>query len=280
MAERKPVVLVGGVLKEMPSGDALPAANIPEVTAPNIHAAPAKPTPADADELGYVDSAAGWGLVKLTWANLKTALSNIFLPKTGGRVADSDINPGAVEVGIYGSGDRPAYIDLHAYGAPLEVDYSARIIRNGGPNGELSIFQNGTSPVAFYASGGILSNVGPIGYGVGNGGTAVQAKSNTTPVPINKQNGVIYLANGSIPGSGIIVFELQNTFITANSIVVVHGSYIDTGTGSGSAISQFTPQVNYVQAGIAVVQIKNNYAGTIPTDGVTIRFAVFAGSAS
>lgn len=70
MAERKPVVLVSGVLKEMPSGDALPAANIPEVTAPNIHAAPSKATPADADELGLADSAASWGLKKLTFANL------------------------------------------------------------------------------------------------------------------------------------------------------------------------------------------------------------------
>lgn len=78
MAERKPVVLVGGVLKEMPSGDALPAANIPEVTAPNIHAAPSKTTPVDADELGLSDSAASWGLKKLTFANLKAVLLAYF----------------------------------------------------------------------------------------------------------------------------------------------------------------------------------------------------------
>lgn len=78
MAERKPVVLVGGVLKEMPSGDALPAANIPEVTAANIHAAPSKATPVDADELGLSDSAASWGLKKLTFANLKAVLLAYF----------------------------------------------------------------------------------------------------------------------------------------------------------------------------------------------------------
>ena len=78
MAERKPVVLVGGVLKEMPPGDALPAANIPNVTAPNIHAAPSKTTPADADELGLSDSAASWELKKLTFANLKAVLLAYF----------------------------------------------------------------------------------------------------------------------------------------------------------------------------------------------------------
>ncbi len=43
-----------------------------------IHAAPAKPTPADADEFGYVDSTAGWTLKKLTWANLKAVLLAYF----------------------------------------------------------------------------------------------------------------------------------------------------------------------------------------------------------
>ncbi len=38
------------------------------------HAASGKATPVDADELPLVDSAGSWGLKKLTWANLKTAL--------------------------------------------------------------------------------------------------------------------------------------------------------------------------------------------------------------
>ena len=70
MAVRKPVVLVDGQLKELPSTDFLPAANIPEVAAAHIHAATSKTTPDDADELGITDSAASWGLKKLTFANL------------------------------------------------------------------------------------------------------------------------------------------------------------------------------------------------------------------
>ena len=79
MAVRKPVVLVDGQLKELPSTDFLPAANIPEVTAAHIHAAPSKTTPDDADELGITDSAASWGLKKLTFANLAAWVRGINL---------------------------------------------------------------------------------------------------------------------------------------------------------------------------------------------------------
>ena len=39
-----------------------------------IHAAASKAPPVDADEFGLIDSAASWGLKKLTWANLKATL--------------------------------------------------------------------------------------------------------------------------------------------------------------------------------------------------------------
>lgn len=46
-----------------------------------IHAAPSKTTPADADELGLSDSAASWGLKKLTFANLKAWIGGIALTR-------------------------------------------------------------------------------------------------------------------------------------------------------------------------------------------------------
>lgn len=48
-----------------------------------IHNAAAKPTPADADEIGYVDSASSFSLVKITWASLKAWLSSLFVSKSG-----------------------------------------------------------------------------------------------------------------------------------------------------------------------------------------------------
>lgn len=47
-------------------------------TAADTHAATSKTTPADADEIPMTDSAATFNLKKLTWANLKAALSTYF----------------------------------------------------------------------------------------------------------------------------------------------------------------------------------------------------------
>ena len=47
-------------------------------TADATHAATSKTTPVDADEIPMADSAASWGLKKLTWANLKATLKSYF----------------------------------------------------------------------------------------------------------------------------------------------------------------------------------------------------------
>jgi hypothetical protein len=44
----------------------------------SIHAATVKATPVDADEFGYDDSAASFGLVRATWANLKAAFKTYY----------------------------------------------------------------------------------------------------------------------------------------------------------------------------------------------------------
>lgn len=44
------------------------------LTAAQMHAATAKATPADADEVPLIDSAASWAIKKLTWGALKTAV--------------------------------------------------------------------------------------------------------------------------------------------------------------------------------------------------------------
>lgn len=43
-----------------------------------IHGATTKATPVDADEVALVDSAASWGLKRLTWANIKAGLKTYF----------------------------------------------------------------------------------------------------------------------------------------------------------------------------------------------------------
>jgi hypothetical protein len=54
-----------------------------------IHAAASKTTPVDADEIGLVDSAASFGLKRLTWANLKATLAAGIGHLTAGSVVNS-----------------------------------------------------------------------------------------------------------------------------------------------------------------------------------------------
>ena len=78
----------------IPQGAPGNAADVAAVT----HAATSKATPVDADEIPISDSAASWALKKLTWANVKNALSSLFFSKSGG-----DLNGG---INITGTGRR------------------------------------------------------------------------------------------------------------------------------------------------------------------------------
>lgn len=62
------------------------------------------------------------------------------------------------ELGIELTGDRNSLIDFHSYGAPAAVDFSARIHREPGVNGDLSITQTGTGNIILGGGSGIYYN--------------------------------------------------------------------------------------------------------------------------
>jgi hypothetical protein len=59
--------------------------------ADQTHAATSKTTPVDADEIPLADSAAAFGLKKLTWANLKTTLAGAFAGLAGNTFTGAQI---------------------------------------------------------------------------------------------------------------------------------------------------------------------------------------------
>lgn len=92
------------------SGD---ATNLTNTIAPQAHAAAGKTTPVNADELPLIDSAAAFGLKRLTWANLKATLKTYFDPiyVVAGPLASS---------GITGAAPRATRIDV-ASAATLDL---------------------------------------------------------------------------------------------------------------------------------------------------------------
>jgi len=99
-----------------------------------VHAASSKSTPVDADEFALIDSAASFGLKRLTWANLKTAFKAYFNPRevlTANRTyyvltTGSDSNTGLVNTsgGAFLTGqkaiDTVAALDLSIYNVTIQ----------------------------------------------------------------------------------------------------------------------------------------------------------------
>lgn len=142
MATRKPLVLVAGAIRELPSADSLSKADvglgnadntsdankpvstaqasaIAASTANNIHSATSKAAPADADELGLSDSAASWALKKLTFANLKDWIAGLFVSRTNAQVDGNIYVTGMMGVGIA----NPQF--------PMQVQGVSSIANNG-----------------------------------------------------------------------------------------------------------------------------------------------------
>lgn len=70
---------VGTTAGTVAAGDDSRFSDVPAASlAATIHAATSKTTPVDADELPLSDSAALWGLKKLTWANIKATAKSYF----------------------------------------------------------------------------------------------------------------------------------------------------------------------------------------------------------
>ena len=85
------------------------------------HAATAKTTPVDADELGYLNSEASFGLVKFTFGQFKSWLAGLFVGKTGAQVMTGDLTVPSVNGGQLAG------------------------LRNKVINGDFTVWQRGTS---------------------------------------------------------------------------------------------------------------------------------------
>lgn len=121
-------------------------------------------------------------------------------------------------------------------------------------------------------SGNLLATGGVLGYGVGAGGTVVQATSKTTAVTLNKPSGLIAMNNAALAAGAVAAFQLNNSFIGVNDLVVVQ----PTGGGAGN---EYQAWVSYRAAGLCIINVRNNSAGS-RSEAIPIQFNVFPGATS
>ena len=205
------------------------------VVAAQINAATSKTAPADADELGITDSAASWGLKKLTFANLKTWISSL----------------GGAGISNTPSGNIQA---TNVQAAINELD-SEKVSKTGDTiSGNLNV-----------AGNVLVTGGGALGYGAGSGGSVTQATSKSTPVTLNKPCGRITTHTASLAAGATINFIVGNAFAENGDVVSVNTDSSDTG--------DFYRVSARAAAGLFIIRLTNT-SGAPLAEAVSINFAV------
>lgn len=120
------------------------------------------------------------------------------------------------------------------------------------------------------ATGDIVSSSGGIGYVTGNGGTVTQSGNKGTAVTLNKRTGQITTTNAALAAGAEVSFNLNNSTIAANDIVLV--SILGGGT-----VGSYMAGVTAIGAGLATITITNLSTGSL-SQALVINFIVLKGS--
>ena len=116
-------------------------------------------------------------------------------------------------------------------------------------------------------SGNLLVTGGALGYGVGAGGSVVQATSKATSVTLNKPSGYITTSNSALAGGATVVFRFNNSSVSAD------GSDVLSFTVAGYDADRYTVSASVFAPGVCSVSIKNNTAASL-SEAIPINFAV------
>ena len=107
---------------------------------------------------------------------------------------------------------------------------------------------------------------GELGYTAAAQGTVTQATSKATAVTLNKAAGRITMNNAALAANTAVSFTLNNTFISANDVIILNVS------GGGTAAA-YTVYVSDMTTGSATITLRNLTAGSL-SEAVIINFAL------
>jgi hypothetical protein len=104
------------------------------------------------------------------------------------------------------------------------------------------------------------------GYTAAAQGTVTQATSKSTAVTLNKSAGRITLNAASLAATTNVSFTLNNSFISANDILILNVS-------SGATAASYNLWVDSLGTGTAGITLRNTTAGAL-AEAVVINFAL------
>ena len=105
-----------------------------------------------------------------------------------------------------------------------------------------------------------------LGYTTDAQGTVTQATSKSTAVTLNKSAGQITMNNAALASVTNVTFTLNNSFISANDILILN-------VGSGATAGAYNCWVSGLSAGAATITVRNISGGSL-SEAVVINFAL------
>lgn len=196
-----------------------------------LHAATAKTTLVDADEVNGTDSAASFGLIRTTWANVRAYLLNYFAPK--GAATSSGLTMAAARLLGRTTAGSGAVEEISVAGT---LTLSGGVLTGTGGSGDFK------SDGSVAMTGAISTTVGTMTSTVANGASAKAFSKNTVALTTtakieswaNNGSEVAYLQqDGRWKGKEYLLGDIyigQRT--TSNSL-------LDVYTSGGTAMAEF-----------------------------------------
>jgi len=104
-----------------------------------------------------------------------------------------------------------------------------------------------------------------LGYTTEGQGTVTQATSKSTAVTLNKPAGQITMNNASLGATTNVTFTLNNSYISANDVIV-----LNVNGGTTAAYNVYT---SVLGTGTASITLRNITAGAL-SEAVVLNFAL------
>ena len=110
---------------------------------------------------------------------------------------------------------------------------------------------------------------GQIGYTTAAQGAVTQATSKSTDVTLNSSMGRITMNAASLAANTAVSFNLNNSLIGANDLIIVNVS-------GGGTTGAYTSYVSSLASGVAVLTLRNLTGGAL-AEAVILNFAIIHG---